>query len=177
MDVLFRRRGRAYLRDCVGYLGIAAAALPVGLALRASGWTPGPATVWAMSTVAPVVATVLAAHRESTGPLATPGKRRAGLRVVDPTTGSSTFGHCLLRNVVKIAIPWQLGHTVALGAALGGYDRPEPVLVVVTLVTYAVVGGLLVSVLRTPGRGWHDRVARTRVVVGPSATHSERVGG
>jgi hypothetical protein len=85
------------------------------------------------------------------------------------------FGRALLRNTLKIAIPWELGHTVALGladtgraAAGGGAVVVPPWLWAVTGATYAMVivyvGALFTGSRRTP----YDRLSRTRVVAVPA---------
>ena len=76
----------------------------------------------------------------------------------------------LLRNLIKIALPWQLGHTVALGFANAGNDVPVW-LWMLTGITYGwALANLLLLVLPS-GKPVHDRLAGTVVV---RATPRER---
>jgi uncharacterized RDD family membrane protein YckC len=162
---LARRRTIAYAADCMTYLGIAAATVPVGLIIRQVA-DPSRNAVLTMSAVPPLVATVWAAARESGLRRATWGKRRQGLTFA--TYGADgaapTFARALLRNTVKIAIPWQLGHMTAIGAAWGGFDENDPLTVTATVLTYPVIGALVLTTVLGSGRAVHDRVARTVVV-------------
>lgn len=117
------RRGQAYAFDSLTYLGIVAATVPFGLLARRAGWGEQRTFVLTASAIPPMLATALAAHQESSPVAATRGKRRYGLNVKTLEGHSLTFAQALLRNAVKIAIPWQLGHTVAVGAAFGGFDE------------------------------------------------------
>ncbi|TDE90047.1 RDD family protein [Occultella glacieicola] len=163
MNPLAGRRGKAYFLDCVGYLGIAAATVPFGLVARSAGWGQEQAVVFAMSAVPPILATVLAARRESGPAGATWGKRRFALRVRTADGGPVPFGRALLRNTLKIAIPWQLGHAVAIGAAFGGYDDGDPATIAATVLTYPVIGVMIAGVLVGQGRTYYDRIAGSTV--------------
>ncbi|WP_163542063.1 RDD family protein [Occultella kanbiaonis] len=163
MNPLAGRRGKAYVLDCVGYLGIAAATVPFGLLARNAGWGQEQTLVFAMSAVPPVLATLLAARRESGPDAATWGKRRFALRVSAADGAGVPFGRALLRNTLKIAIPWQLGHAVAVGAAFGGYADADPVTIAATALTYPVIGVMVAGVLIGRGRTVHDRIAGTVV--------------
>ncbi|WP_197522718.1 RDD family protein [Occultella aeris] len=168
MNPLAGRRGKAYILDCVGYLGIAAATVPVGLIARNAGWGEHRAFVFVASAVPPVLATLLAARRESGPNGATWGKRRFGLRVQDTGGADLQFGRALLRNTLKIAIPWQLGHAVAIGAAFGGYSDGDPVTLAATFLTYPLIGVMVAGVLIGRGRTVYDRVAGTAVEAAPA---------
>ncbi|MBZ2195330.1 RDD family protein [Occultella gossypii] len=163
MNPLAGRRGKAYILDCAGYLGIAAATVPLGLVARNAGWGREQTLVFAMSAVPPILATLLAARRESGPGGATWGKRRFGLRVNTADGGGVPFGRALLRNTMKIAIPWQLGHAVAVGAAFGGYQRADPMTIAATVLTYPIIGVMIAGVLIGQGRTVHDRIAGTFV--------------
>jgi uncharacterized RDD family membrane protein YckC len=170
MDPLAGARARAYLFDGVLYFGIAALEVPLGLAAIRFGLAGNRAFVYAASTVAPVVAAVLAARAESGPHQATPGKRREHLKVVPASTSpgdrdaqiSITRG--LVRNVVKITVPWQLGHTVALGASWGGFEQRDPLTLASVILIYPLLGAMAWTGLRADGRALHDRAAGTRVI-------------
>ncbi|MFC0672899.1 hypothetical protein [Brachybacterium hainanense] len=184
-DPLATARGRAYARDCLGYLGIAAAMVPAGILLSRTVRDPRALRriVTVASAVPPVLATIAAARAEAGPQRATWGKRREGLQVVrwhdgeggtagaatadplDPSAGPAMgVPRALLRNTVKIALPWQLGHTLALGAAWGGFDERDPATLASAVVTYPLIGAMIGAVALAPGRGLHDRVAGTRVL-------------
>ncbi len=165
MDPLAVPRTRAYARDCLTYAGFAAAMLPLGLAGWASGWRPGRGWTIAVSAVPPVAAAVLAAAQESGPVRATPGKRRHGLAVAAAAGDQPvSFGRALARNLIKITVPWQLGHVVAIGAAGGWFDDRDPVTLWSTAALYPLLGTWAWFLLRRPGRTIHDRVAGTRVL-------------
>ncbi|PWH05119.1 hypothetical protein DEO23_15105 [Brachybacterium endophyticum] len=164
------RRGRAYARDCLGYMGIAAALLPIGVPVALGIHDTEIARVIALvsSSIPPILASLWAARAESAGSAATWGKRRERLQVVaaGPSTGPASFPRALLRNAVKIALPWELGHVVAIGAVYGDLDdgsSSAPVSAAMILV-YPLVLGLLGTVVLGSGIGLHDRLAGTRVV-------------
>lgn len=93
------RRARAYALDAVGYLGVAAATVPLGMLVRTVGGEPSRAVVLALSAIPPLVATAWAARAESSTRGATWGKRRLGLRVVaDEDSARLPFGRALVRN-------------------------------------------------------------------------------
>ena len=152
-------RGKAYLRDCVGYLGIAAATVPLGLLAQQLDFSKERWFMLVASALPPTLATLLAARREASLSGATPGKRRYGLQVHNESGQPPSFGQALLRNVIKIAIPWQLGHTVAIGAAFGGFDDQDPVTIVATVTTYPLLVLLIGSIAFGEGRAFHDRIA------------------
>lgn len=172
MNPLAARRARAYALDCAGYLGVAAATVPLGLVVRrlAHG-NPSRTLVLGLSALPPVIATVWAALAESGPQGATIGKRRAGLVVVPATSDGRepiTMRQAMVRSVVKILVPWQLGHMVAIGAATGGFDDNDALTIGATIVTYPLLGLFAWMVLHGDGRGPHDRVAGTRVVSVPT---------
>jgi len=163
MNDLASRRGRAYARDCLVYLAIAAATLPFGLVTYAAGWGQHQPFVLAMSSIAPVLATLLAARQESGAAAATPGKRRYGLVVTDRHGSHIRLGRGLVRNAVKIGVPWQIGHTVAVGAANGGFEDMDPLTIGAAVIAYPLIGMMIASVVWNQGIAIHDRVAQTRV--------------
>ena len=169
VHALAGRRGKAYALDCLTYLGIAVATVPFGLLARQAGWGRQRTFVLAASAVPPMIATVLAAHQESSSHAATPGKRLYGLSVLTQEGHSLTFAQALVRNTVKIAIPWQLGHTVAVGAAFGGFDELDPITVGATIVTYPMIAAMIASVVVGQGRTIHDYAvgSEVRLIDGP----------
>lgn len=70
----------------------------------------------------------------------------------------------LVRNVVKIAIPWQLGHVVTVRGAFGGFEHPDAALVATTATTYGLLAIGLIGVLGRSGVTLHDLLSRSRVV-------------
>ena len=66
-------------------------------------------------------------------------------------------------NLVKITVPWQIGHVVAIGAADGGFENGDPVTFAAGLATYPIIGIYLWTCARGDGRGVHDRLAGTVV--------------
>ena len=94
-----------------------------------------------------------------------PGKRLLRLGVIDESTDALVSARrSLARNVIKITVPWELGHTVALGYVSTASANVPVWLWVLTAIIY---GWLLLNliVLIIPSREpLHDRVARTIVV-------------
>jgi uncharacterized RDD family membrane protein YckC len=107
----------AFALDAATYLIIPALLLPLGLLLIRRGVMLSSAAVNAVGlalVIAP--ATAWATWREARPRGATPGKRRLRLGVIDKSTDALVSARrSLTRNVIKIAVPWELGHTVALG--------------------------------------------------------------
>ncbi|MFD1717905.1 RDD family protein [Georgenia deserti] len=161
MNPLARRRIVAYALDATGYVGIAAAMIPLGLLARRAGWGDSQAFVISASAVPVLLATAIATRAEIRG--GTWGKRRQALRVAAPDGAALSLGPALARNVLKIAIPWHLGHLVAIEGAFGGFDEPRPTLVVTTVATYLIIGVGLWGVLRRSGVTAYDAVAGSRV--------------
>ncbi|MBK0331051.1 hypothetical protein I8D64_06500 [Brachybacterium sp. MASK1Z-5] len=176
---LLVRRARAYARDCVGYLVLPAAMLPIGIPLAMHIGDAGTARAVALvsSAIPPLLAALWAARAESGPRASTWGKRREGLRVetmpggpggpdgADGPDGARVpFARAFVRNLVKIAIPWQLGHVVAVGAVYGDFDTGAAGTMVATVLLYGVVIVLVGTVMLGSGRGIHDRIAATRVV-------------
>ena len=104
--------------------------------------------------------TLAAAGFDGTARHATPGKRALRLRV-ESRSGGPGFARALLRNAIKYAVPWELGHT-AVFALVGSTGAPPLWVTVVLIAAYAIPIASLVLMLVT-GRALHDRVARTTV--------------
>lgn len=158
---LAARRARAYGLDAAGYLGIAASIVPIGVALHYLA-PPTPLQVIAISAIPPVAAMLWAARAESSASGSTWGKKKLALSVRRGYR-SPSFGRALVRNVVKVAIPWQLGHVVAIGAATGGFERHDGLTMTATVMVYPLIGVLALTTVLGSGRGLHDRIAGTRV--------------
>ncbi len=102
--------------------------------------------------VAPVTAAF--AWFESSARQATVGKRSRRLRVVDATDGSRIpFRRAVLRNTLKIALPWTIGH-VAVFAIVGAgqSDRCSGVGLVAHILAYALPIGYVVTLWIGTGR-------------------------
>ena len=105
--------------------------------------------------------TIAASGFEGSARHATPGKRVFRLTVERSVGGGAGFVRSLVRNGIKYALPWELGHTAVF--ALFGTTATMPLWVAVVLVAaYAIPIVSLVLMLVT-GRALHDRVARTAV--------------
>jgi len=178
MHPLAARRARAHVTDCAGYLGVAAALLPAGiLAATTTDLGSRPWYGHLVSAIPPAIATVIAARAESGPRRATWGKRRLGLEVAGSDGAPLTFIRALARNSAKIFVPWQLGHTVAVGAAWGGFEDGDPLTLSASIAVYAVIGLYAWTTLRGSGRGVHDVVADSRVAAltpGPVGAPSPR---
>lgn len=164
MHPLAARRARAHLTDCVGYLGVAAATVPVGV-LIATTTDLGSRPLYGhlVSAVPPAIATAIAARAESGPRRATWGKRREELEVTGTNGSALSLGRALTRSTAKIFVPWQLGHIVAIGAAWGGFERRDPLTLAASVAVYGVIGLYAWTSLRGNGRGVHDLLADSRV--------------
>ena len=105
--------------------------------------------------------TITASGFEGSARHATPGKRVFRLTVERAAGGGAGFTRSLVRNGIKYALPWELGHT-AVFALFGATAAPPLWVSIVLAVTYAIPIVSLVLLLAT-GRALHDRVARTTV--------------
>lgn len=104
--------------------------------------------------------TLAAAGFDGTARHATPGKRAFRLRVESGHDGPG-FARALLRNAVKYAVPWQLGHTAVF--ALVGTTTAPPLWVTGVLIAAYAIPIVSIVLLLVTGRALHDRVAGTRV--------------
>jgi len=92
----------------------AGALVPLGLWLHEHSVQLPPLGWNAVSFVILVVpATVWSTAWEARGSGATPGKRLLGLRVRTLHGGRAGWRRAAVRNALKIALPWELGHTAA----------------------------------------------------------------
>lgn len=152
------RRLAAFGVDWLIIIGYAALLVVFGLAVQdtVAGWP-----VWALNAGAFVIlilpATVWLAAWERGRAAATPGKRLLKLRTVGPDENLG-WSRALARNGLKIALPWELGHTgvYALSndqAVLGTIATAAAYALIFIYLGYAFVTG------RTP----YDRITATRV--------------
>lgn len=176
MHPLVRPRVTGYLRDCAGYLGVAAAIVPLGLAVNAvTDLGQSRTYAYAVSVVPPAIATVIAARAESGPRRATWGKRRVGLQVEDVAGGGQiTLGRALARNALKILVPWQAGHVTTIAAVWGGFEEGDRIAYAATVLVYGLMAAEAVTCLRGSGRGPHDLAAGSIVVDVSSAATALR---
>jgi uncharacterized RDD family membrane protein YckC len=115
-----RAAGRRVVAWCLDWLILsvyAAALIPVGV-LVLSRWDFSPLAGNAIGFVLLVVpATVWVAAWEQGPRGATPGKRLLRLRVRDDAGARLGWKGSLARNALKVALPWELGHTAAFTLA------------------------------------------------------------
>jgi uncharacterized RDD family membrane protein YckC len=144
------------------WIGVVAAA---GAVLWSSGFTrsfdAGAANIVGFVTLI-VPITLAASGFEGSARHATPGKRLLRFRVDRWSGGGAGFVRSLLRNGVKYAIPWELGHT-AVFALFGSTTAPSTDTVVVLVGAYGIPL-LSLALLLVNGTSLHDRIAGTRVV-------------
>lgn len=149
------RRLTAYLVDWLLIIGYAALLVPFGvLVMDRVADLPH----WVLNAGAFVLlvvpATVWLAAWERGGRRATPGKRLLGLRVA----GRVGWGPSLTRNALKLALPWELGHTTVY-AFVSGSDAVGTVSAILAYGLMFTYLGIAAAGRRTP----YDRVAGTRV--------------
>lgn len=120
------RRIAAWVVDWLVISVYAAALVPVGLLLVESSVRLSPLGWNAVSFVVLVLpATVWAASWERTRRGATPGKRLLGLRVRTQPGGRLSWGQAMARNSLKIAVPWEAGHTRGVSAGRSRWGRRD----------------------------------------------------
>jgi len=152
--------------DGATYLIIPAVLLPLGLLLARSGIVLRPLVVNGVGLVLVILpATLWATWWEAGQKGATPGKRLLRLRVLhEQARALPSARQSVVRNMIKIALPWELGHTVALGYAnMAGGEVPVW-LWALTALTYGWLLGNLVLLIIPSRKPVHDRLAGTVVV-------------
>ncbi len=114
--------------------------------------------------VAPV--TVVLARSESGAREGTIGKRARRLQVVDVATGSRvSFWRALLRNALKLAVPWGIGHLAVYGLIGTSSSGSVPTwLKVVTGAAYLLPAVYVISLFVRQGRTPYDWISRTIVM-------------
>ena len=156
----------AWLVDWLCFLVWIALLAAIGIPLYLSGvtgqWSAVTTNVVAvLLTAAPL--TILLAFLEAGPRQATIGKRVLGLKVVGARDGGRlSFAAALLRNVVKIAVPWTIGHAAAI--ALVGSSTIGPGLLILTAAAYVLPIAYVVTLFVGAGRTPYDRAGGARVV-------------
>lgn len=158
-----RRRLQALALDLPVVVGWAVLAGGVGMVLRWLNALPDtPAGRDALAFGLLVLPTMLTfALFEASTRQATPGKRRAGLRVVDSNGRRLAPWRSLLRSAVKFG-PWQMAHSavfhLAADATDGGY------LVLSIAAQALVLASFTTMIIDRRRRAFHDLLAGSRVV-------------
>ncbi|MDN5796648.1 MAG: RDD family protein [Intrasporangium sp.] len=163
------RRIAAFGIDWLLILGWAGCVAAVGIPLYLSGTTAA-LSVTAVGIIATTVlvvpVTIWLAWLESGRSQATIGKRALRLKVTRRTTeGPLTFGRALVRNALKIALPWTLGHAAALQiAGTGTPGTTSWTTWLLTAAAYLLPLWYVVSLFVGAGLTAYDRTAETQVV-------------
>jgi hypothetical protein len=113
----------------------------------------------ALVVVIPVVGA--ASILESRGAAATVGKRLLGL-VIHTATGRLPFPTALARNILKIAVPWLIGHAAVF--AMWTSHHVSTVQWALALAAYILPIVYIVSLFLGDGRTPYDRITGTRVM-------------
>jgi uncharacterized RDD family membrane protein YckC len=160
------RRIVAWLVDWLCFLVwlalVAAIGIPLYVAGLAGQWSVVTTNVVsALVTAMPL--TIFLAALESGQRQASVGKRVLGLKVVAARDGGRlSFASALLRNALKVAVPWTIGHAAAI--ALVGSTTVTPGLVTLTAAAYVLPLVYGVTLFVREGRTPYDRAAGARVV-------------
>jgi RDD family protein len=141
----------------------------VGVPLYLAGMTSALGTVTLNLVAAAVVVfpvTFWLARLESGARRTTPGKRLRGLAVITAADGSrTTLGKALLRNTLKIAAPWLIGHAAVYAIVETGDSGAVPIGVwLLTGVSYVLPAVYVASLFIGTGRTPYDRLSGTTVV-------------
>ncbi|KAF0258636.1 RDD family protein [Clavibacter michiganensis subsp. michiganensis] len=154
-----------WLFMCVWIGLVAAVTVPLFLIGATASLAPvAENAVAALVTVVPI--TIALAVMESGPRQSTPGKRARRLVVRDARTGDALpFRRALLRNAVKVALPWAVGHAavyaiVGTSGTTGGTRTSVPAGVeALTAIAYVLPAVWLVTLLLGSGRTPYDRIA------------------
>ena len=165
MTSLAVRRIAAWCVDWLIITGYATALVPVGLLLRHNSVSL-PIGTWNLLSflllIAPVTGWLAVWEAGRRG--ASPGKRFMRLRVGIGGGSPPPLIRALLRNVLKVALPWELGHTAAFTLASPSAAGLEAVVAIVSgiaasVIAVAYVASLFVGSALTP----YDRLVGTTV--------------
>jgi uncharacterized RDD family membrane protein YckC len=157
-------KGRRIAAGVVDWLCISAyavALVPLGIAIADSvgGW-PVPVRNLGAFAILILPATVWQAAWEQGKRGASPGKRLLGLRTVRTRSGARLgWPRALARNALKIALPWELGHTAVF--VLPG-DNNSVLGMVCGVAACVIVVAYFVTLLAT-GTTPYDRITGTTV--------------
>lgn len=158
---LASRRIYAYGLDMAGYAVGAVCTVPLGLVARRAGWGKSKTSLLWLSSTPVGIALVAATISESRG--TTQGKKAFGLHVQGVEGGDLSVGRAAVRNVLKVAIPWQLGHYTVVAGAFGGFESPNRKVVAATFATYVTIAVGLLGVWSKSGVTFYDAIAGSRV--------------
>jgi uncharacterized RDD family membrane protein YckC len=158
----------AWLVDWLCFLVWLALVAAVGIPLYLSGVTGQ----WSVATtnvvsalVTAVPLTIFLAVLESGSRQASVGKRVLGLKVVGVGDGGRlSFASALLRNMLKVAVPWTVGHAAAIALVGSGSTTIGPGLGALTAAAYVLPIAYVVSLFVGEGRTPYDRAGAARVV-------------
>ena len=156
----------AWLVDWLCFLVWLALVAAIGLPLYFAGMTGQWSAVTtnvvsALLTAVPL--TIFLAVLESGTRQASVGKRVMGLKVVSVRDGARlSFASALLRNALKVAVPWTIGHAAAI--ALVGSTTMSPGLMILTAAAYVLPLVYVVTLFVREGRTPYDRAGGARVV-------------
>ena len=165
----------AWFVDWLLVLGWVAVTAAVGVPLFLGGYGGGLSVVAlnVIATLAVVVpVTVGMAVLESSAREASIGKRARRLIVVTVSTSRRiSRSRALVRNVLKIALPWMVGHAAVFEIVATSTAGAVPVSIwMVTACAYILPIVYVVSLFIGSGRTPYDRVSGTIVVVRTSVT-------
>jgi uncharacterized RDD family membrane protein YckC len=162
------RRLTAWLIDWLVILVWVAVTAAIGIPLYAAGITrpTDPLALNVVSALVAVVPVVIGlAWTEASRRQASPGKRLRHLRVVDAETGRRvTFGRTLIRNVLKVGLPWTIGHAAVVAIVEGAHGSMAGSVWVLTALAYVLPLAYVASLFTRDGRTPYDRAARARVI-------------
>jgi uncharacterized RDD family membrane protein YckC len=159
----------AMLVDWFCILAWVAISAAVGVPLYLNGATH-PMGVLASNLVAVLVtvvpATVALSWLESSPREASIGKRVRHLRVVDAATGSRvSLRRSILRNTLKIGVPWTIGHAAVFSIVQASESGSVPVAVwLLTIVAYVLPIMYIVFLFVGEGRTPYDLISGTIVI-------------
>ena len=168
------RRVAAWAVDWLIISAYAVALVPLGLLLvdrsvRLPSWGWNAASF----VVLIVPATVWLAAWECGRSAATPGKRLLGLRVRVWQDGDVGWRRAAVRNVLKVAVPWELGHTAAFLLADPRASGSTVLIGMASAVlACALAAGYVASLFIGTGRTPYDHAAATSVVRPPAVEPS-----
>jgi len=164
--------GRRIAAWCVDWLvisGYAAALIPLGLLLvgYSHRWSPLAANAVALATLV-VPAWLWMAAWERGPRAASPGKRLLRLRADAVQRTALGWRRSLVRNGLKLAVPWELGHTAAFTLADVHASGPATAIGLTGGLAACLIGcGYLVSLFVGTGRTPYDLASGARVVAVP----------
>jgi uncharacterized RDD family membrane protein YckC len=161
------RRIAAWAVDWLIVSGYAIVLVPLGLLLVDSG-VRLPQLAWNALAftllILPVTVWLAGWERGRRG--ATPGKRLLRLRTSGPGGSGLGWRRALARNALKVALPWELGHTAAFALADPATTTTDPTVVlgIVGGTAACLVAGVWVtSLFVRSGRTPYDLATSTRV--------------